>query len=71
MVSPSGSTTATSGGVSPFSSRSVAAMAAAVAQVPVVSPLFRGKNSGSSRSTVRRRPCGPSTMVHALWDEAV
>ena len=39
-----------------------AAMAAAVAHVPVVSPVFRGKKSGTKCSTIRRKPCGPLTI---------
>ena len=39
----------------------VAAIAAAVAHVPVVSPLWRGKNSGNSFSMALRKPNGPLT----------
>ena len=67
-VSPSGRMTGTAGGHPPPASSRLhsAATAAAVAQVPVVSPLRRGKNSGSSRSTARRSPCLPST-VRVAW----
>ena len=38
-----------------------AAFAAAVAQAPVVYPLFKGKNSGNRRSICLRNPSSPYT----------
>ena len=60
-LSPSGSCTHTLSSSSPISERR-AALTAAVAQVPVVRPLFSGKKSGMCCSTARRRPRGPVTM---------
>ena len=62
-VSPSGRRTATVSGMSPSRRCIVAATTAAVAQVPVVSPVRRGKKPGSSASTARRRPWGPLTYI--------
>ena len=59
--SPSGKPISTEFPTGRPSRQSSAALAAAVAQAPVVKPLRSGKKPGTSRSMALRRPCSPVT----------